>query len=192
MDERDVRRLLQAMIGLLVFVIGVWVAGSSTGGSDGVVVTDGSSTSPYAQGAIAEGVVDRVIDGDTVDVWQTSEIVRVRLLGIDTPETVDPRKPVQCFGAEASEHLRDLLDGQLVTLEYDETQGEIDKYGRHLAYLFLEDGTNVSLQMIAEGYAYEYTYNDPYKYQATFKIAQAEAQETQIGLWSRDTCGGNR
>jgi micrococcal nuclease len=84
-------------------------------------------------GQIASTVV-RVGDGDTVDV-QVAEgrIERVRLIRIDTPEVVDPRKPIQCFGQEASAHAHQLLDGQSVTVELDSSQAERDRYGRLLA-----------------------------------------------------------
>jgi micrococcal nuclease len=75
------------------------------------------------------GVV-RVVDGDTVVIAPDTT---VRLIGIDTPETVDPRKPVQCFGREASAYAHLLLDGRSVSLEYDPTQGRLDRYGRTLA-----------------------------------------------------------
>jgi micrococcal nuclease len=141
---------------------------------------------------LVNGAVSRVVDGDTVDVVVEGEIVRVRLIGIDTPETVDPRKPVQCFGAEASQHLRDLLANQIVTLERDVSQGEVDKYDRELAYLILPDGSNVAELMLRDGFAYEYTYDSAYKYQEVFKNAEQDARDNESGLWSRETCGGNR
>ncbi len=126
--------------------------------------------------------VTRVIDGDTIDVLLNGETMRIRLIGINTPETVDPRKPVECFGAEASAHLKSLLTDQAVTLEIDESQGDTDKYGRLLRYVFLK-GDNVNLTMIKEGYAYEYTYSTPYHYQTEFKAAEADAREHERGLW---------
>jgi endonuclease YncB( thermonuclease family) len=115
----------------------------------------------------------------------------LRLIGMDTPETVDPRKPVQCFGKEASNKAKELLVGTKVRLEKDSTQGELDKYGRTLAYVYREDGLFYNKHMIEQGYAHEYTYNTPYKYQAEFKAAQKSAQENQRGLWSSTTCNGD-
>ncbi len=132
-------------------------------------------------------VVTRVIDGDTIDVLQNGETHRIRLIGINTPETVDPRKPVECFGTEASTYLKNLLTNRTVLLETDESQGDTDKYNRLLRYVFLPDGTNVNLTMIKEGYAYEYTYNTPYQYQTEFKAAEADARENGQGLWGA-TC----
>ncbi len=121
-----------------------------------------------------------VVDGDTIKV---SELGTLRLIGIDTPETVDPRKPVQCFGKEASNKAKSLLTGKKVRLEFDSTQGRLDKYGRTLAYVYTEDGLFFNKEMIEQGFAHEYTYSTPYKYQTEFKNAQKEAQEAKEGLW---------
>lgn len=132
--------------------------------------------------------VIKVIDGDTINVEINEKVETLRLIGIDSPETVDPRKPVQCFGKEASAKAKSLLSGKSVRLESDPTQGERDKYQRLLRYVFLEDGTNFNKLMISEGYAHEYTYNIPYKYQSEFKQAQKEAGENKRGLWADNAC----
>lgn len=141
---------------------------------------------------LREFKVVKVVDGDTLDVHINGKTERLRLIGIDTPETVDPRKKVQCFGKEASNKAKEMLEGQFVVLESDESQGERDKYKRLLRYVFLPDGTNFNLYMIAEGYAHEYTYDQSYKYQAEFKQAQKFATENKKGLWSSFTCSGNK
>lgn len=132
--------------------------------------------------------VTRIVDGDTIDVNINGKIERIRLIGIDTPEILDPRKPVQCFGKEASEKAKNVLTGRKVSLESDTTQGERDKYDRLLRYLFLEDGTNFNMMMIAEGFAHEYTYSIPYKYQNEFKEAEKDAMNGNKGLWNPDAC----
>lgn len=124
-----------------------------------------------------------VVDGDTIDILLNGEMERLRLIGINTPETVDPRKSVECFGREASEKAKSILSGRQVALEDDSSQGERDKYGRLLRYVFFEDGTNFNLLMIQEGYAYEYTHDLPYRYQTEFKQAQKEAEKNKMGLW---------
>lgn len=135
--------------------------------------------------------VSSVVDGDTVKVNINGTIETLRLIGMDTPETVDPRKPVQCFGKEASNKAKELLIGKKVRIEKDPTQGEFDKYNRRLAYIYREDGLFFNKYMVEQGYAHEYTYNIPYKYQTEFKEAQKSAQENLRGLWSPDTCNGN-
>lgn len=134
--------------------------------------------------------VSSVVDGDTVKVTIDGKIETIRIIGLNTPETVDPRKPVECFGKEASSKAKELLSGKTVTLEVDSPQGDRDKYGRLLRYVILPDGRDFGKTMIAEGYAYEYTYNTPYKYQKIYKEAQLTAQSQQLGLWSPNTCSG--
>lgn len=132
--------------------------------------------------------VVHVVDGDTVDVDINGETERIRLIGLNTPETVDPRRPVECFGKEASAKAKDILVGQKVKIETDPSQGARDKYGRLLAYLLLPDGTLFNKMMIEEGYGYEYTYHLPYKYQEEFKAAEIRARELKKGLWANSIC----
>src|SRR3989344_7924668 len=132
-----------------------------------------------------------VVDGDTIKVNIDGEVKTFRLIGLDTPETVDPRKAVQCFGVEASNKAKELLSGKKVRIEIDPTQGERDKYDRLLAYIHREDGLFYNKYMIEQGYAHEYTYNTPYKYHTEFKTAQKTAQASQLGLWSPSTCNGD-
>lgn len=134
--------------------------------------------------------VSSVVDGDTVKVTINGSTETIRIIGLNTPETVDPRKPVECFGKEASGKAKELLLGKTVALETDPSQGERDKYGRLLRYVTLPDGRDFGKTMIAEGYAYEYTYNTPYKYQKSYQEAQTSARTGQIGLWSPNTCNG--
>lgn len=132
--------------------------------------------------------VSKVVDGDTVSINIDGKSETFRLIGIDTSETVDPRKIVQCFGIKASNKAKELLSGKTVRIEYDESQGRLDKYNRVLGYVFLTDGTNFNKYMIEQGYAYEYTYNLPYKYQAEFKKAQLDAENNKRGLWAPGVC----
>lgn len=132
--------------------------------------------------------VKRVIDGDTIVILSDSKDFTVRLIGVDTPESVHPSKPVQCFGLEASEKTKEWLTGRSVWLEQDATQDTKDKYGRTLAYVYRDDGLFVNLELLRAGYAYEYTYIIPYKYQREFKEAELEARNTDAGLWSQNAC----
>lgn len=143
---------------------------------------------PLAQSNLVKVVA--VTDGDTIKVSINGTVKIVRMIGIDTPETVDPRKPVQCFGKEASNKTRDVLLNQMIELEPDPTQGDLDKYQRLIRYVILADGTNFGKYMIEQGYAHEYTYQIPYKYQAEFKVAEKEARENQRGLWNPAICNG--
>jgi micrococcal nuclease len=88
--------------------------------------------------------------------------------------------------------MKNLTEGQIVRLEYDETQNTRDIYNRILAYVYLEDGQMLNRKMIAEGYAYEYTYMLPYKYRKEFRELQNFAKMNERGLWAKDTCNGNK
>lgn len=169
--------------------------------ASGLTTTETSSNQPQpiaqAQTAPAQTnpqykyyAVTSVVDGDTLKINMNGTVETLRLIGIDTPETVDPRKPVQCFGTEASNRAKTLLSGQKVRIESDSTQDTRDKYGRLLVYAYREDGLFFNKSMVADGYAYEYTYDNPYKYQAEFKAAQQAAKTAGKGLWSPDTCNG--
>ena len=135
--------------------------------------------------------VIHVVDGDTLDIAIHGVKTRLRLIGINTPETVDPRRKVECFGKEASAKAKELLSGKEVSIEFDPSQGTYDKYGRLLVYVYLPDGTSFNKQMISEGYAYEYTYRLPYKYQAEYKQAQHDAETAARGLWADGACTKN-
>lgn len=151
----------------------------------GVAATPAAENHPAVSGFVA---VERVIDGDTIDVLQNGKTLRVRLIGINTPETVDPRKKPECFGLEASVKLHALLDGREVRLETDPTQGVYDKYGRELAYVFLPNDMDVNELMVRTGFAREYTYKKPYKFQKSFKAAESAARAASLGLWAPGAC----
>lgn len=125
-------------------------------------------------------LVTKVIDGDTIDIQVGTKRETIRIIGIDAPESGE------CYGNEASEKARGLLSSKSVNLERDPSQGERDRYGRLLGYVFV-DGTNFQELVIREGYVKEYTYNKPYKYQSLFREAQRQASEQKKGLWSACT-----
>ena len=137
--------------------------------------------------------VIRVVDGDTFVAEVNGTSTTIRLIGIDTPEVVDPRKPVQCFGQAASEEAKKLLAQGFVRLEYDASQGMLDKYRRTLAYAYVPansrpEGIMLNRYLIAEGFGHEYTYRLPYKYQEEFKAAERSAREQKKGLWADGVC----
>lgn len=125
--------------------------------------------------------VIRIVDGDTIDVQIEGKEEKIRLIGINAPETNE------CFGKESTQRAGELLNFKNVSLEADQTQGERDKYKRLLRYVFI-DGVSFEETMIREGFAKEYTYSTAYKYQSLFKEAQKEAQENKRGLWSDGAC----
>lgn len=138
-----------------------------------------------------EGVfrVVNIIDGDTIRVRRGTSIEKIRLIGIDTPETVDSRVDVQCYGPEATQYLKQKLENKEVVLISDVTQGDTDKYGRLLRYVSL-GGEDVGLDLIRNGYAKEYTYEKAYSYQSAYRDAQILAKSSKLGVWS-DKCSSN-
>jgi len=137
-------------------------------------------------------VVEQVVDGDTIKVWIEGELQTVRVANSNTPETVDPRKPIECMGKEASEKMKDLVENKLVLLEVDRTQSEKDRYGRLIRFVFLPDGTDVGLKLISLGYAYATPYGStPHQYFETYETAQREAEQNKLGLWNPELCAEN-
>jgi len=123
-----------------------------------------------------------IIDGDTIDVSVRGKTERVRLLSVDSPETKDPRKPVQCFGAEATKKLQSMISGKFVKLTSDRTQGDRDKYKRLLRYV--HDGNIfINAEMVKQGYAFSYK-EYPTKYLTEFNSYEKLARENSLGLWS--------
>jgi len=149
-----------------------------------------TEVTPSIQGEALDNLylVVRVVDGDTIIIGLNGKNEKIRLIGVNTPEVVDPRKPIQCFGKEASLFTRNLLEGKQIRLEGDSSQGDRDKYGRLLRYVFLPAGTFVNKEIIAQGYGHEYTYHTPYHYQTDFKTAERSARAAGRGLWSLTAC----
>ncbi len=132
---------------------------------------------PPAESNATWRTVVRVVDGDTLLLDRNE---RVRLIGVDTPETVDPRRPVQRFGKEASAFTKQMAEGRRVRLEFD--QERVDRFGRTLAYVYLEDGMFLNAEIVRQGYGHAYT-RFPFKYLEEFRAYEREAREAQRGLW---------
>lgn len=128
--------------------------------------------------------VTKILDGDTIKVKVNSKTITVRMLGIDTPETVDPRKEVQCYGKEASDATKGLLSNNKVSLHLNPNREVSDKYGRYLAYVYLEDGTFVNEYLIENGYAKEYKYGKSYSERDNFRNVEIKARNSNLGLWA--------
>jgi len=180
-SKRQLKKLSSFIVAIAVGGVMVWAGKNATTQKTSAVNTSGEGHR-----------IIKVVDGDTAEIDIKGQKRTVRFIGMDTPEVVDPRKIVQCFGREASNKGHELLEGKTVQLEYDPVVGEQDKYGRLLAYIILPDGSIYNQRMIAEGYAHEYTYQSQvYKYQTQFKAAEVSARTSQLGLWNPSTCNGD-
>lgn len=184
-------------------VAGIQTAPSITLTPTVEIVPDQDKRQP-SQTRLEQASLVRVVDGDTITVSINGKDEVVRIIGIDTAEVVDTRKTVGCFGKEASEMAKSMFDeNKTVLLEPDPSQGDRDKYQRLLRYVWIDDGSepegrdrlpdkrgeiDFGKLMIAEGYASEYTYNLPYKYQSEYKQAELAARAAKKGLWADDAC----
>lgn len=143
--------------------------------SPSIILTSAPSVLPQSSEIVR---VVKVIDGDTI---QLEDGRKLRYIGIDTPETVDPRRGVQCFGKEASEKNKELVLNKEVRLEKDVS--ETDRYGRLLRYVYIGD-TMINEQLVKEGFAKASSYPPDITYQILFQEAEKQAREEKNGLWS--------
>ncbi|HSW90296.1 MAG TPA: thermonuclease family protein [Patescibacteria group bacterium] len=128
---------------------------------------------------------DRVVeavDGDTLITNINGKDEIIRLVGVDTPETKDPRRSVQCYGHEASNFTKKIASGRPVRLERDPIDDDRDKYGRLLRYVYFEDGTTLNERLVYGGYAFAYE-PFPATQLEKFKLMEADAKKNNRGLW---------
>lgn len=144
----------------------------------------GFSSVALSQRSAEYGVVKRVVDGDTL-ILNNGQ--KTRLIGVDTPETKHPKKPVEYFGKETTAFTQKMVQGKRVRIEFEPgntSTGHKDKYGRTLAYVFLEDGTFLNAEIIKQGYGFAYT-RFPFRYLDEFRRLEREAREQGRGLWGK-------
>jgi micrococcal nuclease len=122
-----------------------------------------------------------VIDGDTIVV---DDQIIVRYIGINSPETKDPRKPVECFGDDAYHKNKDLVEGKMVRLEKDVSNS--DKYGRWLRYVWLNEKM-INEELVLQGFAQIATYPPDVRYHDRLLSAEGKARQDSLGLWSKCT-----
>ncbi|NBU33268.1 hypothetical protein EBS40_01415 [bacterium] len=130
--------------------------------------------------------VVEVFDGDTIAVAMAGRVEKVRLIGVDTPETKDPRKPVQCYGPEASAFSHSKLDRAKVRLVSDPLSTNRDRYDRLLRYVYLQDGTLYNKQLLSTGNARTYT-GFAFSKSQEFVVAETQSKQQNTGLWQRCT-----
>lgn len=176
-DMRRIRPLLWLVLVLALAVTAWSLIGPSRGGdTDSPLLLE----APAAPDTTFRAKVKRVVDGDTFVI---EDGTRVRLLGINTPETVDPRRPVEKFGKEASAFAKKLLEGKTVLLQPG--RNPKDKYGRLLAWVWLTNGRFVNGELVRLGYAQVSTYSDNPDHADYLVRAQREAREADRGLWRK-------
>lgn len=178
------RRLLRSAVVALVLLAACRPSAGDSGVSPGSGGTRAPPRGPAAIPAVeTNAVVDHVVDGDTVDVRIGGRTERVRLIGINTPETKDPRRPVECYGPEASALTALLLPvGTAVRLERDAEPR--DDYGRLLAYVRRSDGLFINLELARQGAAAVLSIRPNTAYAAVIASATDEARRARRGLWA--------
>ena len=127
--------------------------------------------------------VSYVYDGDTVEVDMNGTAEKVRMIGVDTPETHKPNTPVQCYGPEASDYSKAHLTHKNIRLESDEINQDRDKYGRLLRYIYLQDDTLWNAELVKLGYGRALT-AFPFTKVTEFEAYEKEAKESSRGLWA--------
>lgn len=138
-----------------------------------------------AEGSATNATIEEVVDGDTIVVESRGDRERVRMIGIDTPETVHPTKPVECFGPEASAHTKEALPKGTPVLLVRDVEAR-DRYGRLLAYVYrTSDGLFVNLDLVLRGYATSYKFPPNDTLYTQFARAEAIARSSGSGMWSQ-------
>jgi endonuclease YncB( thermonuclease family) len=127
--------------------------------------------------------VNHFVDGDTIAINMNGSIETIRMIGIDTPETHKPNKPIQCYGPEAAAFTKKLIGGQSVRLKADSQDTNRDRYGRLLRYVYLPDGRIVESELIKSGYGFAYTLF-PFEKKDEFTADMKAAQAAHKGLWT--------
>lgn len=143
---------------------------------------DSAGDYPQKPDSLVQAAIVRVVHGDTFTIKSSGGETKIRLIGVNTPETVDPNSPVEEYGKEASDYTNGRLkEGMTVELEYDVQQ--VDQYGRQLAYLWIGDEM-FNATLVQEGYAQVETYAPNLKYVDFFSTLEQEAEAQGKGLWA--------
>lgn len=181
-----------SLIALLLIVAGVAILLNNTVNDmrpkieeqDGKSKPENSSVEGVS-GDTAE--VIKVVDGDTIEVQVGEGVAKLRYIGVDTPETVDPRRPVGCFGKEAGNANKKLVEGKEVILQKDVS--ETDRFGRLLRYVYIRQSNGSAIfvndYLVRQGYARAATFPPDVKYSEQFRQAEQEARAANLGLWGR-------
>lgn len=185
LTKKQKKYIIQTSIALIILIPGI-IAGTVKKEEifEALGIETSTKTSSQKSSAIVgEYEVVSVTDGDTFQINYNGTKTKVRLIGVDTPESVHPdSKKNNEYGKQASNYTKSLLEGKTVKLEFDVLP--TDKYGRLLAYVYLENGEMLNEKLLKEGYAQVATYPPNVKYVENFKSIQKEARENKVGFWA--------
>lgn len=187
LTKKQKKYIIETLIALIILIPGI-IAGTVKKEEifEALGIETATRTSKKATSAIeGEYEVISVTDGDTFEINYNGTKEKVRLIGVDTPESVHPNsKKNNEYGKQASNYTKNLLEEKIVKLEFDVSPR--DKYGRLLAYVYLENGEMLNEKLLKEGYAQVATYPPNVKYVENFKDIQKEARENKVGFWAKD------
>jgi micrococcal nuclease len=171
----------RAVIALVVVLLTVACSGPARTESSTDAIPERAVIRLPTPAAAEEVPVLRAVDGDTILVSIGGRQERVRYIGVNTPESVAPNRPVECFGHEASERNKALVEGKRVRLEKDVS--ETDRFGRLLRYVWIGD-VQINARLVQEGFAAVATFPPDVRYQETYTRLEREARDARRGLWS--------
>lgn len=172
LTRRQQKRLISLGISLIVFGV-AWYIKAHPSSQPGQVLSQ-NSPGTYR--------VTEFVDGDTIKVDMDGKVETIRMIGMDTPETHDPRKAVQCFGLAAAAYTKQLIGDKPVRLEADPLGTNRDRYNRLLRYVYTNDNKLVEAEDIQNGYAFAYT-SFPFAKADEFRAYEKAAREAGKGLW---------
>lgn len=173
MSKRNKKKLVSLLIGLIVVTAGALSERYN-------IAIPGAQAVVQNQPGLYHVV--EVFDGDTIAVDMNGTTEKIRMIGVDTPETHDPRKAVQCFGVAASNFTKGLLTDRYVRLGADSLSSNRDRYDRLLRYVYTSDNKLVEQELIQQGYGFAYI-GFPFDKMDEFKAYQTEARQANRGLW---------
>lgn len=176
MDKRSKKKLIRIFSSIFIALILIFLQQNGMIPGQEKVKTTVENSTPGLY------TVTKFDDGDTINVDMEGKTETIRFIGVDTPETHDPRKSVQCFGKDASEFTKKTIGDQKVRLESDPESGNRDRYDRLLRFVYLQNGQLLNYDLVKEGYGFAIT-GFPHTKMETFVNAENEAKNNSRGLW---------
>lgn len=179
LTKKQKKYIIETTVALIVLIAGII---TGTAKKEEILEVFGIQTTNISEDSYK---VISVTDGDTFKINYNGKETKVRLIGVDTPESVHPDKEKNTeYGKQASNYTKSLIENKTVKLEFDVSQ--TDKYGRLLAYVYLENGEMLNEKLVKEGYAKVATYPPNVKYVEKFESLQKQARENKVGFWKED------
>lgn len=176
MDKRSKKKLIRIFSSIFIALVLIFLQQNGLIPGQEKVKTTVENSTPGLY------TVTKFDDGDTIGVDMEGKTETIRFIGVDTPETHDPRKPVQCYGKDAASFTKQTIGNQRVRLEADPESDNRDRYDRLLRFVYLPSGQLLNYELVKEGYGFAIT-GFPHTKMETFVNAETEAKNNSRGLW---------